>query len=191
LNDLEQMSVAWRRYAVRRQFASVMDTAALDRWMHEAPGLRIDDYLLALDRQGRVRGFLGIWDQRAFKQLRVVGYSRRLAWTRRALTSLAWMAGAAPLPLPGEVLPALATVHACADDPGILRAVLLEAYRRHRGGRHAFLTIGLDGRDPLWAATSGLLAQTTLVHAYVTTPRGSADLAAYHDAPVHHEMALV
>jgi hypothetical protein len=73
----------------------------------------------------------------------------------------------------------------------VLRALLLEAYRRHRGGQHAFLTIGLDTRDPLIEATRGLLAQPTFAHAYVTSPRGLADPREFGALPLHYETALV
>ena len=82
-------------------------------------------------------------------------------------------------------------MHVCADEPFVLRALLLDAYRRFRGGRHAFLTVGLDERDPLMAAMGGLLAQPTRVHAYVTTPTGFADPEPLSRIPTQLETALV
>jgi N-acetylglutamate synthase-like GNAT family acetyltransferase len=189
--DLEAMATTWQRYARARQFADVHDDDTLAGWIRQAPGLELGDYLIATDTTGRVRGFLGVWDQTGFKQMRVVGYSPRLAWARRAINVVAPFAGAVPLPQPGGTLPALATVHVCADEPCVLRALLLEAYRRHRGGDYAFLTIGLDERDPLRAAMRKLFAQPTLVHAYVTTAAGTADPGCFTGRLLHHETALV
>jgi len=191
VGDLEEMTALWRRRAPTRQLSAVLDAETLAGWIAEAPGLTVSDYLLVTDRSGRVTGFMGVWDQTAFKQMRVVSYSPRLALARRVINLVAPLAGAQPLPEPGGALPALATVHICAEEPGVLRALLLEAYRRHRGGRFTFLTVGLDVRDPLLAATRGLLAQPTLVHAYVTSPRGSADPKLLGGLPLHHETALV
>jgi hypothetical protein len=185
------MASLWRDVAARRQLAAVLDAESLAAWTRRAPGLELSDYLLASDRRGRLRGFLGVWDQSTFKQMRVVSYSTRLALARRAVNVVAPLVGAARLPEPGEPLPALATVHVCATDATALRALVLEAYRRHRGGRHAFLTLGLDVRDPLRAAMRGLLAQPTLVRAYAASPRGAADTTALAARPLHHETALV
>jgi len=189
--DLGAMVAAWRRSAATRQFADVWNEDSLAAWIHQAPGLTLADYLVARDTAGRVRGFLGVWDQSAFKQMRVVSYSPRLAMVRHAINLVAPLVGSVPLPAAGAVLPALATVHVCADEPLVLRALLLEAYRRHRSRRCAFLTIGLDTRDPLITAARGLFAQPTLVHAYVTTAAGSADPAAFSCRLLHHETALV
>ncbi|MDQ3950704.1 MAG: GNAT family N-acetyltransferase [Gemmatimonadota bacterium] len=189
--DCEAMAALWGGIAPGRQLAPAVDAASLAAWIGRAPGLTFSDYLLAQDARGRLRGFLGVWDQASFKQMRVVSYSRRLAVARRAINLVAPLAGVAELPTPGNALPALATTHVCANDAATLRALLLEAYRRHRGGRHAFLTLGLDVRDPLRAALRGLLAPPTLVHAYVTSPRGAAEPELLAGLPLHHETALV
>jgi len=189
--DVEQMAEVWGRVAVGRQFAGTLDPSALREWTQTAPGLDLHDYLLALDPGGHIRGFLGVWDQTSFKQMRVVGYSRRLRWATRGINMLARFSGAPPLPEPGGALPALATVHVCASDPVVLRTLLLEAYRRHRGGRFSFITVGLDVRDPLLSSTRALLGQPTYVNAYVTTPGGPAEPATYTGRPLHLETALV
>jgi hypothetical protein len=134
---------------------------------------------------------MGVWDQREFKQMRVSSYSRRLTIARHAINLVAPLAGSARLPGLGSVLPALATVHVCARDAIVLRALLLEAYRRYRGPHYAFITVGLDARDPLLVATTGLMAQPTRVDAYVTTPRGSADPSRFAGRLLHYETALV
>ncbi len=191
--DLDAMAAAWRRYAPTRQFADagMGDADHLAAWIRRAPGLTVPNYLLATDAAGRVRGFLGVWDQAAFKQMRVVGYSRRLAIVRRAINVVAPLVGSVPLPAAGSVLPALATVHVCARETHVLRALVLEAYRRYCGRNYAFITIGLDARDPMCAAVRGLLAQPTAVGAYVTTARGSADPDMFSGRLLHHETALV
>lgn len=189
--DLEAMARCWSDVAPGRQLADVMDADSFAAWIARAPGLSPNDYLLAHDPQGRLLGFVGIWDQSRLKTLRVVGYSTRLALVRQVVNGIAPLVGAPPLPAPGGALSALAAVHTCASSPRVLRALLLEAYRRHRGARHALLTIGLDVSDPLLGATRGLLAQPTLVHAYVTTPRGSANPAIFDGRPLHYETALV
>jgi hypothetical protein len=190
-SDYEAMAGLWGARARHRQLAGVLDAEALASWVKRAPGLDISDYLVAHDHRGRLVGFLGVWDQACFKQMRVVSYSRRLAVARRAINFTAPLFGAARLPAPREALPALGTTHLCASDATALHALLLETYRRYRGGRYAFFTIGLDLRDPLRAAFRGLLAQSTLVHAYAGRPRGAVDLSQLARRPLHYETALV
>ena len=188
--DIEQMCDLWNRRASDRQFAGVLEPDAFRDWLCLAPGLQVHDYLLAFDAAGHLRGFMGVWDQREFKQMRVLSYSPRLRWVRRAINALSAVTPCPGLPDEGEVLRGLATVHVCAPDAEVLRALLLEAYRQ-RLGQAVFLTIGLDARDPLLRATDGLLAQPTLVDAYVTCANGYMDPAQFAERPLHYETALV
>ncbi|MFL5576595.1 MAG: hypothetical protein ACJ79S_11570 [Gemmatimonadaceae bacterium] len=191
--DLEEMAALWARVAPGRQLAPVMGAAALADWVARAPGLALGDYLLARRGDGRLAGFVGLWDQSSFKRLRVTGYSRRLAAVRLAVNAAAPLAGATPLPPAGRPLRSLCCVHLCvpAGEPKVLRALLLHAYATRRGRGHSFLTIGLDARDPLRAALGGLWAQPTAVHAYATTPDGRYAGPTLGALPLHHEVALV
>jgi hypothetical protein len=191
--DLDEMGSLWARVAPRRQLAPVLGPARLRAWIDDAPGLAIDDYLVARRADGRIAGFLALWDQYYIKQLRVLAYSTRMAVTRRALNALAPLAGTPRLPAVGGVLPSLAAVHCCVpnDEPSVLRALLLHAYAARRGSGYLFFTLALDQRDPLRIALRGLLAQPTVVGAYATTPAGRWTGPALDDRPLHFESALV
>ena len=76
------MGALWRAVAPARQLAPALDAERLAAFIDAAPGLAIEDYLVARRADGRIAGFLALWDQRLLKQLRVLGYSRRLS--RRA-----------------------------------------------------------------------------------------------------------
>jgi hypothetical protein len=192
VHDLEEMAALWTRVAPGRQLASLYDADSLAAWIHAAPGLDFGTYLLARRRDGRLAGFLGMWDQAEFKQLRVTAYSARLAAFRAGFNAVAPLIGAAALPAAGAPLPHLTAVHVCVapDDPQVLRALLLHAYAAARGRGYAFFTIGLDVRDPLAVALRGLLAQPTDIHAYVTAPSGRYRGPDFGDSPFHHEIAL-
>ena len=191
--DLEEMAALWARVAPGRQWAPVMDAESLRAWVRRAPGLAVHDYLVARRADGRIAGFIGVWDQRRFKQLRVLGYSPRLAGARVVVNAVTRLAGTRALPPAGNTLATLATVTPCApaDEPSVLRALLLRAYAMHRRSEHLFLTIALDRRDPLTVALVGLFAQPTLVGAYVTTPSGHYTGPALDGRPIHFESALV
>jgi GNAT superfamily N-acetyltransferase len=173
--DLPAMAQLWQRLAVSRAFAPILNSFPL-----ASPGL---DYLVAQRPDGELAGFLGLWDQHHIKQMRVVGYSPRLAAARVAFNLAAPLFAAPAMPPPGGKLSYRTVVHPCAIDPEVLRTLLLHAYARLRG-RYSFLTIALDTRDPLTGALSGLLAQPTDVDLLVLG--GPAD-----DRPAHFEIATV
>jgi hypothetical protein len=101
---------------------------------------------------GRLVGILGAWDQHAFKQSVVCGYSPALVWARPLYNAWVKLTGRAPLPPPGQPLTyrsvALAVVR--GDDPTVF-AALLGAVRAACGGAAGHLLVGLHGDDPLLA----------------------------------------
>jgi hypothetical protein len=182
------MGELWGRVAPERNFATVHDGRSVAAWIDAAPGLEPSSYLLARRRDGGLAGFIGLWDQESFKQTRITGYAAKLAVVRRLFNAAAPRFGAPRLPPAGGALRHVTVVHVCvpASTPGVLRSLVVHAHNELRGGAYSFLAIGLDVRDPLAAAVSGLLAQPTDIWACVAMPRG-ADLT---DRPVHHEIAL-
>jgi hypothetical protein len=191
--DLDEMGALWGTVAPARQLAPTFDAERLAAFIDAAPGLAIEDYLVARRGDGRIAGFLAIWDQRLLKQLRVLGYSRRLSVARTALNAVGRVAGTPRLPGAGNVLPSLAALHLCVPEaaPDVLRALLLHAHAVHRRTGRLFLTLGLDRRDALRDALRGLFAQPTYVGAYATTPGGRWRGDRLDGRPLHFESALV
>jgi S-adenosylmethionine-diacylglycerol 3-amino-3-carboxypropyl transferase len=186
---VEEMATLWSDVAPARQFAPALDAAALARCIETSPGLGYDSYLLARRPDGRLAGFMAVWDQSSLKQLRVTTYSRRLAAFRLAFNAIA----PTPLPRTGEPLRSLSAFHLCvpAESPGVLRSLVLHAIAHRCRQGYSFLSIGLDVRDPLRVALRGLLAQPTDVHAYVSRPYAALDEPALSERPLHFETALV
>jgi len=191
-NDIEEMAGLWRDVAKHRQLAPAYDADSLARWVREAPGLAIHDFRLARGRDGRLLGFVGLWDQRQFKQLTVVSYSPRMAVARRVFNVVAPIVGAERFPPAGAPLNVVTATHVCMqrDRADVLRALLVSAHNGLRGSGCSLLNIGLDKCDPLTAALQGLFAQPTDVHAYLANARGKAwgrELGGI----LHYEIALV
>lgn len=191
--DAEEMAALWAEVAPGRQFAAVHDAASLAAWIGAAPGLDLSSYLLARRPGGRLAGFLALWDQESFKQLRVTSYSRRLAAFRAGFNAVAPALGAARLPAAGGHLRSLTAVHVCVpgSSPDVLRALLVTGYNELRGRGYSFFTVGLDVKDPLTAACRGLLAQPTDVWALQGTLTAERTGPPLDDRPLHHEIALV
>jgi hypothetical protein len=191
--DIPEMADLWARVAPDRQFAPIHDAGSLATWIDSAPGLGIGSFWVARDQQGRIAGFLGAWDQRSFKQVRVTEFPRRLAMLRAGLNVLTPVTRATPIPDVGDELRWLTAVNVCvpANAPGVLRALVLGVYGAMRTSAYSCLNVGLDVRDPLSVALEGLMAQPTDIHAYITTPAGAYTGPSLRTLPLHHEIALM
>lgn len=126
----------------RRQFCSVWTADALSRL--DRLGLRTEDLRIAR-RRGAIVGVVGLWDQSAYKQAVVHGYS---GWLR-ALRPI--------LPRVGDpVRSAYASLVCLAnDDPTLFARLLREIYILARARRFDYLLVGLDARDPLLGVARG------------------------------------
>lgn len=193
ISNVEEMTTLWESIAPRRQFSTALSAEGLSNWIEAAPGLTIDDYLLARDRRGTLLGFVGMWDQRGIKTLRVLRYSPSLSLLRGVMTVVAPFVGAASPPEIGAPLHYASAIHLCVpgDRPDVLRALVLAAYHRLRGSDLVFMNVALDSREPFVTALRGLLASPTAVHAYATMARGEWIGPALNDRPLHFETALV
>ena len=190
--DLEEMADLWRRVMSGRQFAPAHSPAELAEWIAAAPGLEMEDYWLARDRDGRIAGYLALWDQRPLKQLHVVGLTLRGAIFRTLFNAAAHALAAPRIPPPGDHIPCLAALHVCvpADRPEVLHRLLATAHSEFRG-RYSFFTVGLDVRDPLTAALRGFWRLPADVYAFVTSPDGRYAGPRQRAWPFHFETALV
>ena len=191
--DLDDMAALWRTVAPLRQLAPVLSADAFPRLSADATGLSVASYWIARHASGHLAGFVALWDQHRLKNTIVQRYSRRAALFRHAFNLAAPLVGAPRLPAPGAPLRYLSAFQVCvpANEPGVLRALLVAAARPHAGSPYAFCTIGLDVTDPLARALAGCWAHTTLVHAYVTTAAGAYDGPPLDALPLHFETALV
>lgn len=190
--DAGEMAALWSRLAPRRQFTQERDEAALAEWIAAAPGLDWTSYRLARHPDGRLAGFLAVWDERGCKETTVLEYSSGAAAFRTIYNVVAPALGGAPLPRRGEPLRSLQVVHLCVapEEPDTLRALLLAAAEDCRGLGAVALTIGLDVTDPAARALAGIPAITTDVEAYVLTAGGPWRGPPLDDRPLHFEIAL-
>jgi ribosomal protein S18 acetylase RimI-like enzyme len=191
--DIDEMAALWSRVAPLRQLAPVLSATAMADWILAAPGLDISSYKLARSSGGKLLGFLAVWDQRVFKQLNVVAYSRRMKAARTAFNLLAPILGGESMPRTGSSLNCVSIAHTCvpADKPRALRALVISAYNQLIGSGCSFMNLGLDRRDPLSAAVPGLFAQATDVDAYIVAPRRGVIPESLDQRPLHNEIALV
>ncbi len=191
-NDIEEMARLWHDVSRHRQLAPAHDADSLARWIREAPGLDIEDFRLARSADGKLLGFVGLWDQRSFKQLTVVSYSRRMAVARRVFNAVAPLTGSERLPDSGAPLSVVTATHVCvpSERADVLRALIVSAHNELRNSGCSILNVGLDVKDPLAVGMKGLFAQPTDIHAYLADARGNAWKGELSGA-LHYEIALV
>lgn len=154
--DLPAIQAFLQKEAPRKQFYPVYDFTRL-----QGPGpvpdyyadIRIEDFFLAF-AGAKLVGLVGVWDQKAFKQTRVISYARSIAYTRPLYNLAARATGGIVLPPAGSLMEYF-NLHALLienDDPGIFAALIAAVKNTYRGGPHEYFLCGLDASDPLNAA---------------------------------------
>ena len=138
----------------RRQFFPAWTTDDFDT--SYLRGFSPEDFYLA-ERDGRLVGVVGAWDQTAFKQQVVISYSGLIRLARPMINIGLRLAGYRPLPIPGGQFKVTyaSFISASDDDPTVLQHLLQHvAADVAATGKH-FLIAGFHERDPLRAAVTG------------------------------------
>ena len=149
LAELDNIVAFLNRHGMSKQFYPVY---AIDDFV-DSPitrGFAVDDLFLAW-RGGELAGVIGLWDQSSYKQTVVEAYSGALGRLHSLYSLGLRVAGAKPLPSPGQPIRfAYASFICIKDDDAdvfglLLQAIVIEAYRRG----YAYLMVGLAEPDPL------------------------------------------
>lgn len=136
----------------RFQFAPVWDDDDL-RSPSRTKGLALEDFFVAT-RGGRVVGCLALWDQRAFKQVVVRGYSKGLERWRPIVNLATILTGAPVLPPTGQPFQFAYLSHVAIDEdrPDVLMALLAATCRRARELGLDHVVTAFATRHPLYHA---------------------------------------
>lgn len=113
-------------------------------------GLVAEDFLLCRDN-GELRGCLALWDQRAFKQTVIRGYSRKLGRVRPLLNIAAPIIGRPRLPAPGASLESAFLSHIAIheDDEESLLALVAGSCEQATKRGIDYVMISFAQRNPL------------------------------------------
>lgn len=113
-------------------------------------GLSINDFFISSE-SGVITGICGIWDQKSFKQTRVVAYDGPLKYLRPFANWLRPLTGAIFLPPAETVLPYLNlyTTVVKGNDSDLLRDLLAFVLNTYRKSAYAYLLGGVFEQDPL------------------------------------------
>lgn len=147
--DRSALRAFWQREGGAKQFFPWYDLEGLDDDEGYYRDLSIDSFVLAEDADG-IAGVVGIWDQKAFKQTRVVRYAPGLAFLRHLYNAVSWFRGGMRLPPAGGFFSyrALHSIAVRDNDPDLLR-LLLDFCVHHFSDVCDALVCGFFDTDPL------------------------------------------
>lgn len=132
-------------HAVRAQLSLSWDAA---RWATlERHGLAARDFEV-LREAGRIVAAGAVWDQRAFRQVRVCGYSGLLRWSRPVWNAAAAAGLGAPLPAPGAVLAQGMITGGTVAAPRYWTPLLQALLRSAAGRGLEWVAVAREARDP-------------------------------------------
>ena len=153
-------------------------------------GLELDRTLLA-ERGGRLVGLIAAWDQHAYRQQVVHGYSGWLRAVRPLYNLTARCRGSAGLPAPGQPLRTLIAAFPVIadDDPAVFSALLTALRCLCGGGPWTHLLVGMHERNPLLPIVRRFQSAcyTSLLY-LVCWPDGDAARMALDGRPIYLEL---
>lgn len=148
--DIPAMNRLVRRLAAAYQFLPAYDFNDLLLGSRHFAGLSLDDFLVLPAEDGELRGMAGLWNQKAFKQTRVVDYSRTIALLRPFYNWCSRWWGGFQLPARGQTVNYL-SLHSPLtqpEDQDGFRALLQAAWQQTRQRGYAALALTLAAEDP-------------------------------------------
>ena len=155
-SDIPDIGLLLRRSSEGRLFAPPFSDDELARTWSDG-GL---DRVLVVERGGRLQAVIAWRDFGEVRRTTVLHYPAR-SWPVRAAWGLARRSDPtiAALPEPGDTLRAVTVTHLVAldDDPGVRRALLVEAMRAEAGGRTHLLQVGGMRGESVLRAVQGML----------------------------------
>jgi hypothetical protein len=182
------------RHNARFQFSPIWSRADL---LSDARtrGLRVEDFIVAR-REGRLTGCIACWDQRAFKQVVVRGYSSRLARWRPLVNALSPLTGVPRLPDVGRPLQFAYLSHVAVDEHEDER-VLIDLVKAAAGDAARrglqYVVLGLSAAHPMMPAVRRAFkhrAYDSILHV-AFWPEAAALATALDGRPSHPELAIL
>jgi hypothetical protein len=152
-DELAEVAQFLQLHGARRNLFPVWTVNEIERLA--GFGLRGEDLRIAR-RSGKIAGVAALWDQSAYKQAVVRGYSGWLGRAAPFYNRLAPWLGRAPLPRPGEAIRCayVSLIAVANDDAEVFRALLRELCNLASARGLSYMMVGLDCRDPLLPVAS-------------------------------------
>ena len=133
--------------------------------------LQIENYFVAIDKTGAIKGVCLAWDCSTFRQTRVLKFSPKFYPSLLTYKALEKILPLAPFPKTGESFRELTiTDYAVANrDPVIMHALLTEIYRRYYNKGFHFMNWGSCRSDSLLKSAKGFWHKNINSHIIFTS----------------------
>ena len=191
--DMDALVSCLDRNGARFQFYPAWSRADLTG--PRTRGLSLDDFVVAR-RDGALVGCVASWDQRAFKQVRVRGYSPRVSRWRPIVNAFSRITNVPHLPRVGDALQFAYLSHLAIDDRedegvivDLVDAAVAMAYQRGLD----YVVLGLSAAHPFLAAVRHAFSHRAYESIlYVAFWPDAAAIATSLDRrPSHPELAIL
>jgi hypothetical protein len=192
-SDLEALAAFLDARARRRPMGEVFTAARLRARIALWPGLALESFLIARDREGRIVGVVAPWSSSALKRTRVLGYHGSMRWTKLAFDLCARALRFTRLPDPGECFrfEFLSHLEVVDDDPEVLADLLRVAYAEARPRGLHFVSAMIPRGSALERAFAGHVVNRSAMTLYsVTLPDGPFAEREFSTLHPGFEMAL-
>lgn len=150
ITDVDEMNDFIHQMSAYYQFLPNYDFRELAIGHGYYSGLTLNDFLLLRDEKNQIRGLVGIWNQKAFKQTRVFDYSRTVALFRPFYNLWSLLRGGFILPAKGQTFDymALHSPLTAPDDKEAFSILLHNAWQAVRQQGKRAMTLTLSELDP-------------------------------------------
>ena len=170
LEDIPDIVLLLNREHQQRDFGLVFHEDDFQSVMQER-GLKIENYFVAVNNKGKIKGVCLAWDCTSFRRTKVLKYSADfypLLWTYKALEKFLTLA---PFPANnGSFRELTITDYASEDrDVIVMNALLSEVYHRYHNGEYHFMNFASCLSDPLLKAANSFLHRNVISHIIFTS----------------------
>lgn len=178
--DLSAMNAFVQQMAQHYNFMPAYDFTGMTRHDPYWRGLSPEDFTLVY-RDGTLVGLFGLWNQKSFKQTRIVDYGRLMGLARPFYNVWARLAQRMPLPKRGDLVKYL-MLHSPLCDPRdvtLFDVMVREAFRQTQARQESALCFTLAENDPRSAALAGYKGERIhaihTLHSYGVDPTPQLD----------------
>lgn len=147
-SDIETMQAFFDLESAKLNYYPYYNFAELEGPYYN--GIRLEDYFLAF-KSDKLVGICGVWDQKSFKQTRILGYSQKYKLFKPIYNLASRILGGQKLPDSGTVLKYL-NLHCILvqdHDTAIFSDLLLNIKLEFKSQNYDYLLCGLSENDPL------------------------------------------
>jgi hypothetical protein len=161
--DLAEMADLWNQVNTKKNMAGVFNHENLSKWFNKVPELSINSFLVAVDKNNKIKAFLGLWNQSELRRISITSETNFIKFIRISWNLLKKVTGFNSFPVPGETLNFYNVFNLCIEhnEAELLPLLLAHAFKIVKNNNALFLALALDKNDPLNKQLKGYISSTS------------------------------